>query len=228
LINFFLTHRARGYRFGVNDHSYFTKGARMAGGKQHSDIRRAIIEAALDLIAENGFHGTPTSKIAQKAGVGMGSIYRYFKDKEDLIHHVFQHVVEESSRRVLSDRDLDAPIREQYLKLAFNTFYFLINNPKIRAFNEQYFNSPFGISRKRDMLLMDRTQDEPGSATFAHGLLQSARDQQIVKDLPLGILLALTFAPIVFIARDVCTGVLKVDEDTVQRTIEACWDAVKR
>jgi len=200
----------------------------MGRGKRNDDIRGAIIEAALDLIATNGFHGAPTSKIAEKAGVGMGSIYRYFKDKEDLIHQVFQYVVEQTSSVVLADRDPNAPIREQYLRLGFNTFYFMVENPKMRAFNEQYFSSPFGISRKRDMLLVDRTKDEPGSATFVHGLLQSARDQQIVKDLPLGILLALTFAPIVFIARDVSTGVLAVDKETVQKSVEACWDAVKK
>ncbi|MCF8119631.1 MAG: TetR/AcrR family transcriptional regulator, partial [Deltaproteobacteria bacterium] len=93
------------------------------------DKRQAIIEAALDLIAANGFHGTPTSQIAAEAGVGTGSIYRYFKDKEDLIHQVFQHVADQISRAILRDRDPDAPLREQYLRLGFNTFYFMVKNP---------------------------------------------------------------------------------------------------
>ena len=200
----------------------------MAGTHSKSDKRQAIIEAALDLIAANGFHGTPTSQIAAEAGVGTGSIYRYFKDKEDLIHQVFQHVADQISRAILRDRDPDAPLREQYLRLGFNTFYFMVKNPKIQAFNEQYFSSPFGVSHKREILVMDRTHRDAGDVPPVHGLLKSGRDQQIIKDLPLGVLLALAFAPILFVARDVSTGVLEMEPETVRKIIEACWDAIKR
>ncbi|MFO7984477.1 MAG: TetR/AcrR family transcriptional regulator [Desulfatiglandaceae bacterium] len=200
----------------------------MAGTNQKSDKRRAIIEAALDLIAANGFHGTPTSKIAAKAGVGTGSLYRYFKDKEDLIHQVFQHVIDQMSKAILRDRDPSAPFREQYLRLGFNTFNFLVKNPKIQAFNEQYFNSPFGVSHKRDLLLVNSSKKERNEFHTVSDLLAPARDQQIVKELPLAVLMALIFGPIVFLARDVSSGVLELDPETVQKTIEACWDAVKR
>ena len=56
------------------------------------DKRTAIIKAAMELIATNGFHGSPTSMIAAKAGVGTGTIYRYFSDKDQLIQEVFKDV----------------------------------------------------------------------------------------------------------------------------------------
>jgi len=37
--------------------------------------------AALELIAEHGFHGVPAASIADQAGVGVGTIYRYFENK---------------------------------------------------------------------------------------------------------------------------------------------------
>ncbi|HLA27163.1 MAG TPA: helix-turn-helix domain-containing protein [Syntrophales bacterium] len=40
------------------------------------DKRGEIIQAALELIAEQGFHGAPMALIADKAGVGAGTIYR--------------------------------------------------------------------------------------------------------------------------------------------------------
>jgi AcrR family transcriptional regulator len=52
---------------------------------EKTDKRAALLEAALELFAENGFHGAPTSLIAERAGVGVGTIYRYFKDKDELI-----------------------------------------------------------------------------------------------------------------------------------------------
>jgi len=52
---------------------------------KNSDKRAEIIRAALELIAEHGFHGAPMAMIAEKAGVAAGTIYRYFESKDVLI-----------------------------------------------------------------------------------------------------------------------------------------------
>lgn len=48
------------------------------------------MEAALRVIANKGFHGATTSKIAKLAGVAEGTIYNYFENKEDLIISLFE------------------------------------------------------------------------------------------------------------------------------------------
>ena len=49
-----------------------------------SDKRDEIMKAAMELIAEHGFRA-PIAEIAEKAGVGAGTIYRYFESKDELI-----------------------------------------------------------------------------------------------------------------------------------------------
>jgi len=49
-----------------------------------------IIQAALEVIAENGYHASQVSKIAKKADVADGTIYLYFKNKEDILISVFR------------------------------------------------------------------------------------------------------------------------------------------
>ncbi|MGG6312697.1 TetR/AcrR family transcriptional regulator [Paenibacillus macerans] len=49
-----------------------------------------ILDAAEKVIAENGFHGSQVSKIAKEAGVADGTIYLYFKNKEDILISLFQ------------------------------------------------------------------------------------------------------------------------------------------
>jgi TetR/AcrR family fatty acid metabolism transcriptional regulator len=51
---------------------------------------RQIIDAAVIVIAENGYHQAQVSKIAKQAGVADGTIYLYFKNKEDILISVFQ------------------------------------------------------------------------------------------------------------------------------------------
>ncbi|MED4203131.1 TetR/AcrR family transcriptional regulator [Neobacillus mesonae] len=49
-----------------------------------------IIDAAVIAIAENGYHQAQVSKIAKQAGVADGTIYLYFKNKEDILISLFE------------------------------------------------------------------------------------------------------------------------------------------
>ena len=50
------------------------------------DKREAILAAALEAFVEKGFHGTAVPEIAARAGVGAGTIYRYFESKEAVVN----------------------------------------------------------------------------------------------------------------------------------------------
>jgi len=49
-----------------------------------------IIDAAVIAIAENGYHQAQVAKIAKQAGVADGTIYLYFKNKEDILISLFE------------------------------------------------------------------------------------------------------------------------------------------
>jgi TetR/AcrR family fatty acid metabolism transcriptional regulator len=56
----------------------------------HKD--KAIIEAAIKVIAENGYYGAKIHKIAELAGVATGSIYSYYENKLQIIFAIFDNV----------------------------------------------------------------------------------------------------------------------------------------
>lgn len=63
----------------------------MADGSQAKPNKRALItDAAVEIFAEKGFHQARISDIARRAGVADGTIYLYFKNKEDLLLSVFE------------------------------------------------------------------------------------------------------------------------------------------
>ncbi len=53
------------------------------------DKRRKILDAAVSVFARNGYYSSKVSDIAREAGVADGTIYLYFKNKEDLLIQVF-------------------------------------------------------------------------------------------------------------------------------------------
>jgi AcrR family transcriptional regulator len=56
----------------------------MRGRKKTNETRLAIIRCAADIFSEREFHEVLTDDIAQRLGIGKGTIYRYFGSKEEL------------------------------------------------------------------------------------------------------------------------------------------------
>jgi TetR/AcrR family fatty acid metabolism transcriptional regulator len=65
---------------------------RVAGG----DKREAILRAATSVFAHNGYFNSKVADIARAAGVADGTVYLYFKSKEDILHSIFDRSVEEA------------------------------------------------------------------------------------------------------------------------------------
>jgi len=188
--------------------------------------REYIIDATIKLISEYGFHGTPISLIARDAGVGAGTIYRYFKDKDTLVLEIFKQLNGAFKKTLLHGYNEKQPIRDRFLHLCRGIFQYGIKNPYNFRFIEQFYNSPYGTSMRREKLFCncgDTGQDLPLEQVFAAG-----QAQQIIKDLPLAALLALAIGPIVFLVKDSIAGLIQLDEITINNTLAACWDAVKQ
>ena len=182
--------------------------------------RDSIIKAALDLIAEHGFHQSPTLLIARRARVGIGTIYRYFENKDVLIEEVFNTIWKKNLSVEALEKKLEkAPLREKFIQINKAILTYYIQNPNEFKFLEQYFNSPYGLNRVRSEGFFD---DDPTQV-----ILKLAKEQQMVKDLPLDLLALVSYAPIPFLARDHVGGFITLDEDMIHAIAVACWDAIK-
>jgi len=62
---------------------------------QRGERRAAILDAAIETFAQRGFHHARVSDVARQAGVADGTIYLYFKSKDDLLISLFEEKMEE-------------------------------------------------------------------------------------------------------------------------------------
>ncbi|WP_373230034.1 TetR/AcrR family transcriptional regulator [Cohnella sp.] len=81
-----------------------------------SDKFERIIDAAVKVFAKTGYHGSQVSKIAREAGVADGTIYLYFKSKEDILVSLFRvrlgELVAKFKASVESSTTADGAIRK--------------------------------------------------------------------------------------------------------------------
>ncbi|TCP32130.1 TetR family transcriptional regulator [Scopulibacillus darangshiensis] len=78
---------------------------------------KLIVDAAVDVIAENGFHKARISKIAKRAGVADGTIYIYFKNKEDLLITLFQEKMGQFIEKIEQEIAGKQEVKEKFLTM---------------------------------------------------------------------------------------------------------------
>jgi AcrR family transcriptional regulator len=101
--------------------------------KQNIEIRKQkkqlILDTALELFAENGFHATSMSQVAKKAGVSKGLAYNYFESKQDIL----DEIVQSGFDSIYSHFDLNQDgilTREEFEHFIRNSFKAISENRK--------------------------------------------------------------------------------------------------
>ncbi|WP_459891541.1 TetR/AcrR family transcriptional regulator [Desulfothermus okinawensis] len=121
------------------------------------DTRTKILKAARLEFAKNGFHTTLVSDIAKRAGVGKGTIYRYFPSKEDLFGSIIQQKMmdfETNIKKIISGYENEAEILRRIGKLHFEEYrrskdviaiLVMEGLNKIEGINQEFKNSILSI-----------------------------------------------------------------------------------
>jgi AcrR family transcriptional regulator len=101
---------------------------RVAGRRAQNKeaIRKRIVTAALNLFQTKGFEATTTRAIARKAGIAEGTVFNYFKTKEDIALHFFEQEVDQAIAAVRENPRLrKSPLEEKLFTLVHSQLEFL-------------------------------------------------------------------------------------------------------
>ena len=83
--------------------------------------RRNIACSCTDILLENGIKNLTVSQIAKTAGVGKGTIYEYFENKEDIVFEIIRVFIAEYEKRLLDIVDENISTKEKL----FHFFYMI-------------------------------------------------------------------------------------------------------
>ncbi len=182
--------------------------------------KSVVFEATLKLIAEQGFQGAPMSQIAQEANIGVGSIYRYFANKDDLVNALYLDVKTRLSGYILQGYRPEASVEECFRHIFGRVVRYCVKNPAELSFAEQYENSP----------AITQSTREEGSRISApvNTLFKQAVAQGLVKNLPLEMLGALIYGAVISLAKLYLSGNVKITETSLNAGLDAVWDMIKR
>ena len=93
-----------------------------------SDKKTQLIEASIDLFAQEGFWNTPTSRIAKHAGVATGTLFNYFESKDALIDEVYLQLKHEWFNHIMDGFPQNGDIKESLEHVWFRYIDWSVRN----------------------------------------------------------------------------------------------------
>jgi len=142
------------------------------------DKRNAILDAASRVFAERGLTAAPTSEISKRAGVAEGTLFTYFKTKDDLINALYREIKLELADAMMSGFPRKKSVRTRLRHVWDSYVNWGVTNPEQRRVLAQLQVS--GMLSKESI--------DAGSAPFLEieNMTRDAIEQHILRvDLPI-------------------------------------------
>jgi AcrR family transcriptional regulator len=184
------------------------------------DKRELIIETALNLFVENGFHGTATSKIAQQANVANGTLFNLFKTKDELVVSIYISIKDELAEYITKNSESYTETKDSIkAQISASLFWGLDNEIKFR-YIQQFQNSPYIKLLNQDII------NEQVNKHLQ--LIQKGVDEGLIKPLPVDFIFSLISSQTFGLYQYMISKELskKEQQETIQMTFEMLWEMI--
>ncbi len=142
------------------------------------DKRNAILDAATRVFAARGLTAAPTSEISKKAGVAEGTLFTYFKTKDDLINALYREIKLELADAMMSGFPRKKSVRTRLRHVWDSYVNWGVTNTEQRKV----------LAQLQDSGMLSKESIEAGSAPFVEmqNTIRNAIEQHILRaDLPI-------------------------------------------
>jgi len=181
------------------------------------DKSASILSAALKLFVQYGFHGTPTSKIAIEAGVSNGTLFHYFKTKDELVVALYNQTKEELNTYLFEKINQGEVFKDKFRNMFVYSLKWAVARPKEFFFLQQFHFSPhLALVPAEDIAKHSRQHTQ---------LLEGAVQAGIFKNLPTELIATLAWSQIngmyeFLVKCDLCTD---KKEQIINEAFDLTW-----
>jgi len=185
---------------------------------QVADKREAILGAALDLFSERGFDGTAMPMVAERAGVGAGTIYRHFDSKEALGNAVFRQCKLAMQDYVLARRKPGLTAREEFRGMWQGLWDFLREQPAACRFLETQGHATY----------LDESSRAISEAVFVSitDFVRRGQAAGAIRDASPAVIIAMALGAFIGLVKEADAGRFSLDDSVIEEAELLIWDLV--
>ena len=179
----------------------------------------AIQAATLRLVIRTGFSGLKIADVAREAGIGTGTMYVYYSDKEQLIEDVYLTTKKEIAAVLFDPAHLSDTFQETFKRMWLAYFGFCLQQPEKMLFVEQFLYSGF-ISE--DLIAETEAMFIP-----LDNLLIQAQEQGLIKKVSVEIAKAFIQGAIHEVVKVITKNEYHLVLGELEKCFEMAWGSIK-
>lgn len=202
-----------------NEYSFLDTMTPRTAPHGSEDKHQAILDAALALFVERGFHGTAVPLVAEKAGVGAGTIYRYFDSKEALVNELYRNLKRDLTAHILTDFPAQAPARQQFHAFWSRLSSWVDAHRDAFAFLELHSHRAYLDTESR---AVEKQLMELGAS-----FLRFTQSKGEVKQIDPMVLISVVFGAFVCLVRMGWEGKLDLTPEAIAAGEQCAWEAIR-
>ncbi len=181
-----------------------------------AETRKKIVTAALSLFPERGYYGTAVPLVANRAGVGLGTIYRHFEDKEALVNATFREAKQRLGTRLAGVFEGEDAPRAQFHQLWVALLGFAREEPDAFRFLELHDHASY--------LDLDSLAVELEVLAPLHAAAWRLQQAGVFRsDLDAGAMMALVWGALVGLNKAARQGFFDLTDELTTAAESACW-----
>jgi AcrR family transcriptional regulator len=141
-----------------------------------NEKEKQLIEASIDLFAQEGFWNTPTSRIAKHAGVATGTLFNYFASKDVLIDAVYKQLKQEWLAHLMSGYPQNGTLKDRLEHVWFRHLDWGIHFPvRYRLLTQLKLSN---------LVSQEMQQSQNAELAFAYEMIVQGIADGVLVDLP--------------------------------------------
>jgi AcrR family transcriptional regulator len=179
----------------------------------------AIYKATLSLVKDRGLAGITMCDISKEAAIATGTLYIYFKNKDELIKALFTECRKKTAHYYFEGMDAPSSFEERMQKLFRNIIGFKMKHFDVSAFLEQSYHSPYvnAIDLKKKQKAM--------APLFA--LIKEGIETKKLKDANVDLVVSYLFGIINEMVKKAYFSNKKITNAVIREVYGMFWDGVK-
>jgi len=179
-----------------------------------------IFAATLQLVVKRGIAGITMRQIAKAAGMATGTLYIYFRDKDELINQLYVSCRASSVNAYFKGYNEAASFKKGFRIVWNNILQYRLAHFDVSVFMEQSYHSPFISESTKEM---NEQLFQP-----LYKLMDRGKAEEIFKNYDTILLIILMMSSFTGVIKYINYHKKKTSADMIENAFTICWDGLKK
>jgi AcrR family transcriptional regulator len=120
-----------------------------------------IIRTVFSIAGKQGIGGINMHDISREANVGVGTLYTYFKSKDEIIQVSYARTEQQMAENMYKEFDIKLPLKESFRQIYLNAFHYRLKHYNETVFMDQYIQSNYKKTNLAKLVHRFEQQNQP-------------------------------------------------------------------